>query len=499
MANDLLHSLIRANLAGTAVALILLALRGRLRKKIGPTAVYALWMAVPAAALASLLPSPTVVIVLRATPLGGSENALAAAASRVSEAIAPDWSLLMITVWAAAAIVAAGAIAWRHCWFLATIGQLEAKDGVLQAVTANAGPAVIGLISPRILIPSDFETRFSLRERSVILAHETIHLARGDSRINAVVLMVQCLSWFNPVAHIAARALRLDQELACDAGVMRQFPLARRSYAEAMLKSQIDPMTLPIGCYWQAKGASALSNRLALLHAAPLSRRQMATGLVVALLITSGAGLVGWAAQPARRLLVVPPDSQTPVAVLSGPTSVATAPRSLPIAAPSLRLSRPAGFLKVAEKRAPDDHAATLRTVVADNTPSMNDFQFGGMPMPPDPDSQDADDASPSIGAPYDNRIASGGHQAQTVSTYRNGLYLLRSDFTSIDDKVQVSTELYKGNSMIGTGTATTRPGETAYVSLSNGLVAQVAPGKTAYLVAKPASPPTAGPAPAPS
>ncbi len=400
----------------------------------------------------------------------------------------------MIMVWAAGAIAAAAAIAWRHYWFLATIGRLEAKDGVLKAVTSNAGPAVIGLISPRILVPSDFETRFSPRERSVILAHETIHLTRGDSRINAVVLMMQCLNWFNPVVHIAARVLRLDQELACDAGVMRQFPTARRSYAEAMLKSQIDPITLPAGCYWQAKGASALSNRLALLHAAPLSRKQMAAGLVVALLITSGAGMLGWAAQPARRLLVVPPDSQAPVAVLSGPTGVATAPRSLPMAALSPRLSKADGFLTVADKPAPADQATTPKPViVAANTPSLNDFLFGSMPMPPDPENQDADDTSPTGGAaPYETRVANGGHQGQTVSTYRNGLYLLRSDFTPVDDKVEVSTELYKGNGRIGTGTATTRPGETAYVSLSNGLVAQVAPGKTAYLIAKPVSPSTA-------
>ena len=101
MANDVLHALIRANLAGTAVALILLVLRGVLRKLIGPTAVYALWLAVPAAGLASLLPSRTIIIVLQATALRGSGSALAAASSQASQAITPDWSLLTILVWAA--------------------------------------------------------------------------------------------------------------------------------------------------------------------------------------------------------------------------------------------------------------------------------------------------------------------------------------------------------------------------------------------------------------
>jgi hypothetical protein len=223
--------------------------------------------------------------------------------------------------------------------------------------------------------------------------------------------------------------------------------------------------------------------------------------LVVALLITSGAGMIGWTAQPARRLLVVPPNSQAPVAALSGPAGSATAPRSLPKAARSPSRSKAGGILEVADKSAPADPASTPKpVVVAANTPSLNDFLFGSMPMPPDPDSADADDGSPTGGAaPYETRVANGGRPGQTVSTYRNGLYLLRSDFVPVDDKVQVSTELYKGNSRIGTGTAMTRPGETAWVSLSNGLVAQVAPGKTAYLIAKPASQPSAGATPAPS
>ena len=60
-----------------------------------------------------------------------------------------------------------------------------------------------------------------------------------------------------------ARELRLDQELACDAQVVAAHPAARRSYAEAMLKTQLAGRPLPLGCYWPAPAAHPLVERIA--------------------------------------------------------------------------------------------------------------------------------------------------------------------------------------------------------------------------------------------
>jgi prepilin-type processing-associated H-X9-DG protein len=476
MANDLLHALIRANLAGTVIALILLAARAPQRRWIGPSAVYALWVAVPVAGLASLLPSRTIITVLRADALGVPAAGAVRAAIRTS---GMDWPSLLAAGWIIGVIVAAAVIVWRHYRFLATVGLLEERDGVLKAVTSNAGPAVIGLITPRILVPGDFETRFSPREQGVILAHEGIHLARGDSRINAVVLAVQCLSWFNPVAHIAARALRLDQELACDAGVMARFPKARRSYAEAMLKTQTESITLPVGCYWQAKGASALSHRLALLKVEPLSRSQVMAGLLVALLMTSGAGVVAWAAQPARQRILVEPQAQAPMTAVASAAGRATTLRPHRVTGRRLEAVNTPSPIEPAVDAAPQQPAGQPE-------PWSRAAPWNSMPMPADPDPAYPVASGGNV-AFADGHMAAqsanGGNQVQTVSTYRSGLYQMTSDFTQVGDKIQVSTQLYKSGAMIGAGTATTTAlAETAYVSLSNGQVAQVAPGKTAYI-----------------
>ena len=57
--------------------------------------------------------------------------------------------------------------------------------------------------------------------------------------MNAVVALIQCLCWFNPLVHLAARWIRFDQELACDAAVIAERPGLRRPYAEALLKTQV--------------------------------------------------------------------------------------------------------------------------------------------------------------------------------------------------------------------------------------------------------------------
>jgi beta-lactamase regulating signal transducer with metallopeptidase domain len=466
MASEVLHALVRANLVGGAAALAMLALRGPLRKRIGPNAVYALWMAVPASGLASLLPARTVTRVLS----GAGNGLVYLAPPDVRPAF--DWTSLFVAIWLIGAVVAFAWLAWRQMRFLRTIGRLEARGDILQASQPNVGPAVIGLIRPRILIPGDFETRFSAKEREVILAHERVHLARGDSRINGAVLAFQGLCWFNPLAYLAARALRLDQELACDATVMGRHPKARRSYAEAMLKSQVDAMALPVGCAWQAKGGSALSRRLTMLAAPPLSERQLARGVVIVVLLTSGAGVAAWSAQPVQERFVSEPVTRVSKVALPALAALpAPAARAAAVARPAApALSSPAAR----------PSAASAPQTAAQH-PSSPGFQWGSMPMPADPDSSQGDIVA--SGASEAQLPATAGGHPQTVSTYHAGDYRMQSDFTPAGDKVQVTAQLYKSGDMVGTGTATTLPGETAYVALSNGQVAQVEPGQTAYLI----------------
>src|SRR6476659_3340337 len=88
------------------------------------------------------------------------------------------------------------------------------------AQAGKAGPAVLGFLRPRIVMPDGFQDHFTAQEQAAILAHERVHLARQDARINALAALLRCLCWFNPLIHLGSRWLRIDQELACDASVV---------------------------------------------------------------------------------------------------------------------------------------------------------------------------------------------------------------------------------------------------------------------------------------
>lgn len=306
---DLLLGLLRSNLAaGIAVGLVLL-LRRPVRGLFGARVAYGLWTLAPFAAVAMLLPAR--VVTLSAPEI--SETVMAAPASpRTPIAIAhsipiPDVSTILAVIWAAGALAALAWLIWRQVQFT-------------RAVRAgHAGPAVVGVLRPRIVTPHDFASRYTEREQQVVLAHERAHIARQDPRINAIVALARCANWFNPLVHLLVHYLRIDQELACDAQVVAAHPGARRAYAEAMLKTQLAARPLPLGCYWPSQSAHPLAERIGLLARAAPGRRVRAAGAALLTLFAVGAGWAAWAARPAEVVLVSTPTQPTSPPVAASP------------------------------------------------------------------------------------------------------------------------------------------------------------------------------------
>lgn len=309
-AAEILDVLVRTNLALGAGVLLVLALRRPVRALGGARSAYALWLAAPLAALAVLVPARTVTVMVSETapapreapaptpaPTPRPAPSDAAPAIRVPE-IEPAEAL--VAAWALAALLALGVQAARQHRFVRSLGRLRDEGGVFHAEHVQAGPAVIGALLPRLVLPADFATRFTREEQALVLAHERNHLAVGDAQINAVVAVLQGLFWFNPLVHLAARGLRVDQEIACDAAVLARFPAAARAYGEAMLKTQLAPHAPPLGCHWPASAKGQLKERFAMLgrYRAGRVRRVMGAGAVSVLVL--GGAVAAWAAQPAR-------------------------------------------------------------------------------------------------------------------------------------------------------------------------------------------------------
>jgi TonB family protein len=301
----ILAGVAKANLAAGVAVLIVAALRRPLRARFGARAAYGLWLAPLAVAVAVLAPHPQMVTPI--TPI--MAGAVAAADAFVAEGpdvaardVVPDPQGLLFAVWLAGAAVMAGLLAWRQVRFVGSLGRLQPMAGaggrLFRAQRDGVGPAVVGVLRPKIITPADFETRFGAPERALILAHEGAHLKAGDARANALACAIQCLGWFNPLAHLGAGLMRVDQELACDAAVIGRFPDARRTYAELLLKTQLATQPLPLGCHWPAGAEHPLKARIAMLRS-PLPHRAMrGLGLCVAAATALGGATLAWAAQP---------------------------------------------------------------------------------------------------------------------------------------------------------------------------------------------------------
>src|SRR4029077_12446784 len=169
----------------------------------------------------------------------------------------------------------------------------QSSSDVLRAESTCGCPALVGAIRPRIVLPADFEQRYDGRERELILAHERTHRARGDAQANALAALLRCVFWFNPLVYFAASRFRFDQELACDAAVISRFPEARRSYADAMLKTQLAVLGLPVGCHWQS--SHPLKERIAMLKKPLPGRTRAALGAGIAVALTISGTYSAWA------------------------------------------------------------------------------------------------------------------------------------------------------------------------------------------------------------
>ncbi|MCM1065174.1 MAG: M56 family metallopeptidase [Eubacterium sp.] len=98
--------------------------------------------------------------------------------------------------------------------------------------SAISTPFVIGLIRPRIYLPSTL----GREEMRYILLHEQIHLKRGDHIVKIVSYVTLCLHWFNPFVWAAFFLSGKDMEMSCDEAVIRRIGSGvKKDYTTSLL------------------------------------------------------------------------------------------------------------------------------------------------------------------------------------------------------------------------------------------------------------------------
>ena len=250
--------LLQQSLLFSAAVLLLALLRPLLRRLLDAGAVYLAWLLVPLLMLSPWMPRLLQGQVLPASMLS-LEQAVPAWLMPAMTAVAPMPAkpvrrpdtdaearyrsapqVLALGIWSSGAAALLAHLAWRQRRFS---GRLK-RAGAAWIAPAGESPALLGLWRTRLVLPQDFEQRFSPQEQALILAHEAVHARRHDNDWNLLAAGLLVLQWFNPLAWWALRRMRQDQELACDAAVLnQQRPVDSgeepfvKTYINALLKS----------------------------------------------------------------------------------------------------------------------------------------------------------------------------------------------------------------------------------------------------------------------
>ena len=105
-------------------------------------------------------------------------------------------------------------------------------------------PFILGIIQPRIYLPSELDRQ---QQRSVI-AHERAHIARLDHLWKPLGYGILCVHWFNPLVWLAYILLSRDIEMACDERVIQNMTPERKQEYAALLLSCSMPKKLISAC-----------------------------------------------------------------------------------------------------------------------------------------------------------------------------------------------------------------------------------------------------------
>lgn len=153
--------------------------------------------------------------------------------------------------------------------------------GVRVRVSPAAGPAVIGLTHPEIVIPHWLLGR-NRDEQRLVLAHEVEHVRAHDPILLALGWLTLMLVPWSPAVWWMVSRLRLAVELDCDARVLRR-GAPRFAYGMLLIDLAEYCSGLRVGAPALADDASHLHTRLNAMHSSPLKFARARASVVVLL------------------------------------------------------------------------------------------------------------------------------------------------------------------------------------------------------------------------
>ena len=181
-------------------------------------------------------------------------------------------------------------------------------------------PAVTGVLSPVVLVPRAAES-WSDARRSAVLLHELAHVRARDCLAQILSQLACALHWFDPLAWIAARRLRLERELAADDAVLAA-GTRPSSYAEDLLViAGARGRRGPGGTLGMAE-PSQLARRVASIVSAAPARQALSRGSASLLAAGAGAALLAVACASPEAPTPAPGAPPTPAPAAAGASTI---------------------------------------------------------------------------------------------------------------------------------------------------------------------------------
>jgi bla regulator protein BlaR1 len=132
-----------------------------------------------------------------------------------------------------------------------------------QLCTEAIGPAVFGFVRPTLVLPAAVWETAGRTEVRQILAHEIVHVRRGDSRIAAIQAIVRAIWWFHPLVWWVDRQMNEVREMCCDAEVIASEGCEPGGYAQMLIDvARLRRAFVAIDPVLSASGAGITRRRL---------------------------------------------------------------------------------------------------------------------------------------------------------------------------------------------------------------------------------------------
>lgn len=153
-------------------------------------------------------------------------------------------------------------------------------------------PFILGIVRPRIYLPSDI----SKQDMEYVIAHEKAHLKRRDHIWKPLGFMLLAVYWFNPVLWFAYILLCKDIEFACDEKVLKQMGSdIKKPYSDALINCSV-PRKMISACPL-AFGEVGVKGRIKSV----LNYKKPAFWIVIVAIVTSIAVAVCFLTNPATK------------------------------------------------------------------------------------------------------------------------------------------------------------------------------------------------------